>query len=94
MEILQLLLKLTGLTVLSVMLAWWFEPLRYVKEQVWAKLNFTKYLEWMFCSKCTGFWLTLAVTFNPYYAGIVALTSYLLDNFINNLEESKINQDG
>jgi len=81
-------IQILGLAILSVMIAWWFEPLQWLKRLLGYQMTkpFMKYDPFS-CSKCVGFWLGLGITLNVYHAAIIAVCAYLIDNLISYIED-------
>lgn len=81
-------IQILGLSILSVMIAWWFEPLQWLKRLLGYQMTkpFMKYDPFS-CSKCVGFWLGLALTQHIYLAAVTSLTAYVIDNIINAIED-------
>jgi len=80
--------EILGLAILSVMIAWWFEPLQWLKRITGYQMTkpFMRYDPFS-CAKCVGFWLGLGMTLNIYLAAIISLTAYIIGNAIEMLED-------
>ena len=77
--------QIIGIAVLSVMFAWWFEPVQWIKTALQLyKWNCAKYL---YCSKCISFWSSLIWFQDLFLAGITALTAFVIDNLIHFVDE-------
>ena len=83
-----MVVQILGLAILSVMVAWWFEPLQWLKRLLGYQETaaFIKYDPFS-CAKCVGFWLGLAITQHIYLAAIISLTAYVIGNAIEMLED-------
>jgi hypothetical protein len=81
-------IQILGLAILSVMIAWWFEPLQWLKRLLGYQETalFLKYDPFS-CSKCVGFWFGLAMTQHIYLAAIISVCAYLIDNLISYIED-------
>lgn len=83
-----MIVQVLGLAVLSVMIAWWFEPLQWLKRLLGYQMTkpFMKYDPFS-CAKCVGFWFGFGITQNIYLGAIISVTAYLISNGIEMLED-------
>lgn len=83
----ETIIQVIGLAALSVMGAWWFEPLQWVKEKLGLyKWDWAKYL---YCSKCISFWVSLIWFQNLFLASFTAVIAFILDNLIHFIDEHR-----
>lgn len=71
----QLIQALGYMSVIWVLLSW-------IKQFIAQDNIIQKYL----CSKCITFWITLAISFNPFTASIAALMAAVLEVILSKIE--------
>ena len=74
--------------VLVNFLSHWFGPVQWVKEKTRIAWLLEKVFRYpiMDCSKCLGFWITLAITWNPLSAALVSFTAYVIEHIIDRIQ--------
>jgi len=81
------IIQVLGLASLSVMFAWWFEPIQWIKNSLSLyQYNWAKYL---YCSKCISFWVSLLWFQNLFLAAFTAVIGFLIDNLITFIDETR-----
>jgi hypothetical protein len=83
----ETIIQVLGLASLSVMFAWWFEPLQWVKTSL--QLYKYNWLVYLYCSKCISFWVSLLWFQNLFLAAFTAVITFCLDNLITFIDEQR-----
>ena len=87
------MIELIYMACFAVFLAWWFEPLNTLKTNIiYGDNRFARWidkrninLEFIFCSKCVGFWMALALTFNVFESAFVAFIAFIISEIITKI---------
>lgn len=77
---------------LGVFVAHFFEPLTWLKNKIYRQLGYPNWYEYLYCSKCTTFWLTLILSLNIKYAVISSFLAFIIDYLIEVIEKHKTNE--
>jgi hypothetical protein len=80
------MIELLGLAVLGFMIAEWFQPIQWLKDQ-WRVYEWPLIGKHLYCVKCTSFWLALFVTQSLYYAAIVSIFGYTIKFIVDKIED-------
>lgn len=78
------LFNIVGLSILGVMIAFWYQPIQTTKTKILSKLPFL--LRVFECSKCTSFVLGLIIFQNLLAAALCAFIGYVIGFIINYIE--------
>lgn len=76
---------------LGVFVAHFFEPLTWLKNKIYKLLRYPGWFEYLYCSKCVTFWLTLIMSRDIRYAVIACFIAYGID-YLLTLKDN--NEDG
>ncbi len=76
---------------LGVFVAHFFEPLAWFKNHVYRLLGYPGWFEYLYCSKCVTFWLTLIISKDIKYAVISCFIAFIIDYLLTLINN---NQDG
>lgn len=64
---------------LGVFVAHFFEPLTWLKNKIYQQLGYPAWFEYLYCSKCVSFWLTLILSMDIRYAVIASFLAFMID---------------
>jgi hypothetical protein len=79
--------EIIGLAVLGFMLAEWFGPIQTIKD--YFKLYNYKLTKWLYCTRCTSFWLGLIVTKSLAIAAIVSILGYTISYLVDLIDRDR-----
>lgn len=81
------MIKILALAILGFFIAEWFKPIQWIKD----KLKLYKYWwsSWLYCVKCTCFWLGLLFTLNLESALIISILGYTISYLIDLMEKHR-----
>jgi len=82
------MIDLIGLAVLGFMIAEWFQPIQWLKDQ-WRVYEWPLIGKHLYCVKCTSFWLALFVTQSLYSAAIVSIFGYTISYLADKMDRER-----
>jgi hypothetical protein len=80
--------ELIALALIANLLAEDFKPIQDLKDRLRLYLLPGYFGTLFYCVKCIGLWLTLAITWNLYYAVIVSYLAYLVKFIKDKIEKT------
>jgi hypothetical protein len=78
-------MEILGYAVLGLMLASWFQPLQWFKDDI-LKLHSIPYIGYAFyCVKCVTFWTTLIITHDLLFAFATSYIAFCLSHIVDRI---------